>query len=123
MIVSLVAAPGQSLADLELALWEELEEVKARGVTPAELALAQKLLKAQMVQSLAKNFYRGLLVGLLHLKTGDAARVNRLLPDFEAVTPEDLARVARQYLTPDNRTVVVQQPVSQEESQALGEMS
>ena len=123
MLVTAVAAPGQPLKDLELALWEELEEVKTKGVTPEELSLAQKLLKAQIVQSLAKSFYRGLLVGLLHLKTGEAEKVNRLLELYEAVTPDDLARAARQYLSPDNRTVVIQQPVSQEESRKLGEMS
>jgi predicted Zn-dependent peptidase len=56
------------------------------------------------------------------MKTGDTARVNQMLKLYEAVTLEDLHRVAQTYLREDNRTVVTLKPVSPEESQALGEM-
>ena len=89
-------------------------------MTPEELARAKKLLKAQTVRSLEKSFYRGLLVGLFQIKTGDGGAVNRLLERYEAVNAEDLARVAGQYLSEDNRTVVTLKPVAPEESQSLG---
>jgi predicted Zn-dependent peptidase len=72
---------------------------------------------------LAKNFYRGLLVGLFHLKTGDAALVNQLLNFYDSVTLEDVTRVARQYFRLDNCTMVTLKPVSPEESEALGPLS
>jgi predicted Zn-dependent peptidase len=78
------------------------------------------MIRAQTVQSLAKNFYRGLLVGLFHLKTGQAESVNNMLSAYEAVTVADLVRVARRDLQADNRTVVTLQPVSAAESQELG---
>jgi predicted Zn-dependent peptidase len=62
-------------------------------------------------------------VGLFHLKTGDAARVNRLLTFFDQVSTDDLTRVAQKYLREDNRTTVTLKPVSPEESQALGELA
>jgi zinc protease len=80
-------------------------------------------MRAQGARSLAHNFFRGLLVGLYHLKTGDATQVNRLLASYEQVTLDDIQRVARQYLQEDNRTVVVLKPVSPEESQQLGELA
>jgi predicted Zn-dependent peptidase len=86
------------------------------------LARAKKLIRSQAARGLSQNFYRGLLVGLFDLKTGDAGRVNELLKFYEAVTLEDLHRVARTYLREDNRTVVTLKPVSPEESRALGEM-
>jgi predicted Zn-dependent peptidase len=92
-------------------------------VEKGELARAKKILKAQTVQGLAKNFFRGLLVGLFHMKTGDAQRVNDILDFYEAVSRDDLLRVARQYLREDNRTVVTLKPVSPEESEALGTLA
>jgi zinc protease len=123
MAIVAVAAPGQSLPELEAASWRELERLQTEGVQPLELARAKKLVRAQLVQSLAKNFYRGLLAGLFHLKTGDAALVNQLLNFYESVTLEDVARVARQYLHYDNATVVTLKPVTPEENEALGPLS
>lgn len=120
MVVRAVAAPGNSLADLEADVWAHLDRLKAEGVKPDELSRAKKLMKSQAVQALAKNFYRGLLVGLFHMKTGDAAKVNLMLNNYEAVTMDDIVRVARTYLTEDNRTVVTLKPVTPGESQALG---
>lgn len=118
-----VAAPGTDLAQLEADLWDSLERLKKDGVEDSELTRAQKILKAQTVQGLAKNFFRGLLVGLFYLKTGDAQRINDMLDFYQAVSREDLTRVAREYLREDNRTVVTLQPISPEESQSLGVLS
>jgi predicted Zn-dependent peptidase len=104
-------------------LWDSLERLKEEGVEEAELARAQKIVKAQTVQGLAKNFFRGLLVGLFQLKTGDARRINDILGFYDAVRREDLTRVAKAYLHEDNRTVVTLKPVSPEESQSLGALS
>ena len=118
-----VAAPGADLDRLEAELWDSLERLKEEGVEEAELARAQKIVKAQTVQGLAKNFFRGLLAGLFQLKTGDARRINDILGFYEAVRREDLTRVAKAYLHEDNRTVVTLKPVSPEESQSLGVLS
>jgi zinc protease len=122
MVLTAIAAPGQPLAKLEEDLWAALARLHKDGVQPEELARAKKLFRAQAARGLAQNFFRGLLVGLFHLKTGDAGRVNQLLRFYEAVTLEDLQRVAQQYLREDNSTTVTLKPVSPEESQALGEM-
>jgi zinc protease len=118
-----VAAPGTDLARLEGDLWDSLELLKKEGVEQGELARSKKILKAQTVQGLAKNFFRGLLVGLFHMKTGDGRRVNDILDFYEAVSQDDLVRVARQYLREDNRTVVTLKPVSPQESEALGALA
>ena len=123
LAIAAVAVPGQSLSELEQGLWAALDRLRADGVTPAELARAKKLLRSQAVRSLAHNFFRGLLVGLFHLKTGDASLANRILSSLEAVTIEDILRVARTYLREDNRTVVVLEPVTPEASAALGPLA
>jgi len=122
MVVVAVAAPGNPINQLEQEIWAGIEALQQDGVTPAELARAQKLVRSQAVRSLAHNFFRGLLAGLFHLKTGDASRANQILASFEAVTAADILRVSRTYLKEDNRTVVTLKPVSPEESQALGQL-
>jgi zinc protease len=122
LVIAAVAAPGHALADLEQEVWAALARLQQEGVPPAELARAQKLVRARAVRSLAHNFFRGLLVGLFHLKTGEAAGANQILQAFDRVTAEDISRVSRTYLREDNRTVVILKPVSPEESEALGPM-
>jgi zinc protease len=123
LAVVAVAAPGQPLSKLEDEVWQALARLRQDGVEPLELARAKKLVRAQAVKSLSHNFFRGLLVGLFHLKTGDASRANQILSSYEAVTVADILRVAQTYLQEDTRTVVTLQPVSPEESQALGPLS
>ncbi len=123
LIVAAVAAPGKPLAALEEEVWAALAKLLQEGVTDLELARAKKLMRAQAVKSLAHNFFRGLMVGIFHLKTGDASRVNQVLQSFEAVTLDDIQRVAQTYLREDNRTVAVLKPVSPEESQDLGPLA
>jgi zinc protease len=123
LVIAGVASPGQSLPALEEELWAAVDKLRTEGVTQVELARAQKLMRSQAVKSLAHNFFRGLMVGLFHLKTGDASRVNAVLQSFEAVTTADIQRVAQTYLKEDNRTVVLLKPVSQEESAKLGPLA
>jgi len=120
LVVAAVAAPGTPLAGLESELWQAIEQLRQDGVQPLELARARKLMRAQVVRSLAHNFFRGLMAGLFQVKTGDASKANRVLAAYEAVTEADIQRVAQTYLKEDNRTVVTLQPVSPEESAALG---
>ncbi len=123
LVIAAVAAPGNPLGKLEEELWSAVSRLQSEGVTPGEVARAKKIFRAQAARSLAHNFFRGLLVGLFHLKTGAATQVNHLVASFEKVTAEEIVRVANQYLREDNRTVVTLQPVSPEESESLGELA
>jgi zinc protease len=120
LVVAAVAAPGTPLAGLESELWRAIEQLRQDGVQPLELARARKLMRAQLVKSLAHNFFRGLMAGLFQVKTHDASKANQVLAAYEAVTEADILRVAQTYLKEDIRTVVTLQPVSSEESAALG---
>jgi zinc protease len=122
-VITAIAPPGQPLAALEAAVWEEIDQIKANGPTETELARVKKLMRSQTVRVLANNFYRGLLAGLLYLKTGQADGINTLLNCYEQVTLEQIQQAAKTYLSEDNRTVVVVKPVSPEENVALGPVS
>jgi len=123
LVITGIATPGQPLGSLEEAIWEEIDQIKAQGLAESELARVKKLLRSQTVRVMANNFYRGLLAGLLYLKTGHADGINRLLNYYEQVTLEQIQECAKKYLHADNRTVVVVKPVSPEENAALGPLS
>jgi zinc protease len=120
LAITAVAPPGKPLSGLEKEIWAAIDRLREDGVTPAELGRAKKLVRSQAVRSLSHNFFRGLLVGIFHAKTGDATLANQILSSIDAVTADDILRVARTYLKEDNRTVVVLKPVTPEESEALG---
>jgi zinc protease len=56
--------------------------------------------------------------GLMHylacftLFDGDPQRINSVLAGFEAVTPAQVQAAAKKYLVPQNRAVLVRQPVA-----------
>jgi zinc protease len=120
LVITGIAPPGQPIDSLEAAVWEEIQQIKTNGLEPAELARVKKLMRSQTVRVLANNFFRGLLAGLLYLKTGQADGINSLLTCYEQVTLEQVQEAAGKYLSEDNRSVVVVKPVSPEENTALG---
>ena len=57
--------------------------------------------------------------GLMHylacftLFDGDPKRINTVLDGFLAVTPEQIQKVAKKYLVPQNRAIVVRSPLKE----------
>lgn len=100
------AAPlvGHSTEELESALYDELELLKAGGVTPAELAKAKHQIEADVI------FEQQTVNGLAR-QVGRAATqlewrfVNNYLRRIQTVTSGDVTRAAIRYFTAENRTV------------------
>ena len=105
-LFSFYAAPiaGRTTAELEQALYAELELVKTKGVNADELAKAKKQLKAQYIFSRQNNFRLGEQLG--SAATRHVWRdVNNYLKYLDKIKPEDIKQTAIKYLTPENRTV------------------
>ena len=100
---------GVDLDRIEALIQEELDRIRAEGVTAQELQKAKNQTRAQMimsrqaVQSIAGQLQR-------YRRTGDISAINTEIDQYMQVTPEDIVRVARKYVTPQNRTVVVTVP-------------
>jgi zinc protease len=118
-----IASPTMPVELLEKEIWEEVDKIRQAPLSPEELGKAKKQLRSAFLQSLQTNFFLGLLAGLTQVRAGDYRLLSSILPQTEAVTAEDVLRVARAYLRPDNRTVVTLQPVSQKEHEELGEVT
>jgi zinc protease len=62
------------------------------------------------VSSLGSSLQRAILLGQYALFWNDPNRINTYLDRLEKVTAADVQRVAKQYLTQTNRTVVITRP-------------
>ncbi len=99
-------ARGVALPRARAALDEELERVRIEVPEPAELARVKTQIASALVRSRQTN--SGVALALVRATTerGDPETVNADLARYFAVTGDDVLRVARTYLRPENRTAI-----------------
>jgi zinc protease len=104
--------PTQShtVADLEKAFREQIEQLKTTLVEPAELERVKIQLRASQVYELDSIFYQGMKIGLLESIGLDWRLFEQYLDNIKAVTPEQIQAVAREYLIDEHLTVAVLNP-------------
>ena len=101
---------GVDIALVEELVAEEIALLQQEGVTARELTKAKNQRRAAEVRSRLRAEAKGELLQSAQLHFGDPFRMNGEVERFEAVTAEDVRRVARLYLTAANRTVVIARP-------------
>jgi zinc protease len=90
-----VLSAGKSAEDGEKALLAEIETLKEKPVTQAELDEARNELLSEAVQERETAFGRASAVADSVIRYGDAAAADRKLEKIQAVTLADIQRVAR----------------------------
>ena len=103
-------SPGQDMAALEGAIDAEIEKVKTAPIADWEMEKARSAARRNLVASLQSSLQRAILLSQYALFYNDPALINTRADRIAAVTAADVQRVARQYLTKHNRTVVVTNP-------------
>ena len=104
--ISGVAAPGSTPEDVEKALLEELERIAAEPVGERELQKVKNQQLAGDFRKLQSKF--GLMLQLLTYEAlGEWENINVFSDRIQAVTPDDIQRVAKKYFTETNRTVAL----------------
>jgi zinc protease len=101
--------PGKTIAQLERAIEAEIKKLQTDLVDPKELEKAKNQVAAAFYMSMDSLFYRGMVLGKL-ATTARWTLIRDFIPKIQEVTAEDIRRVARQYLVPDNRTLGVLLP-------------
>jgi predicted Zn-dependent peptidase len=84
--------------------------VAAAGVPEAELSRVKQKMRSDFYSAIELPINRADALALAQLLLGDAAALNNIPPQIDAVTGADLKRVAGKYLTVANRTVVDRRP-------------
>jgi predicted Zn-dependent peptidase len=104
--------PDTDAGTVLAAMDEEIAKVAANGVDAGELARVKTRMLADWYNGLEFFMSRADQLAKLQTLWGDANVVNRIPGWIEAVTSDDLQRVARTYLTPANRTVIDRVPAA-----------
>jgi zinc protease len=108
--VVVLARPGKDLKDVEKAVYAELERAKSEPIADWELQKVRMMERHQTAQQLQSTLYRAYVIGEMAVIYGDPNLINTRFDKIQNVNKEDLQRVAKTYLTPDERTVVTTLP-------------
>jgi len=111
-VFALDATPseGKTVAELEAALLQQIEEIKVSGVTTEELDRVKAGVIAADVYKRDSMFYQGMQIGTVET-IGFSWKILEDYPNkLRAVTPEQVQAVARKYLLKDNLTVATLDP-------------
>ncbi len=121
-IAALLHDPISSEEEIVTAFDESIEQLRNEPVTIAELDRARRRIRAELYDLVSSGTRLGLvdLLACFALFDDDPARINRLESEFAKVTPQLLQRTAREYLRPDNRTILVVEPRSALPSFGIG---
>ncbi len=106
-------APGRDIAELEKALFAEIEAIK--NMTPAEneVQKAKNQIEASFVFGQDSLYMQAMKIGVFEM-LGGWRLMDKYLEGIRKVTPEEVQRVAKKYLREDNRTVGILIPVKSE---------
>ncbi|TMA36166.1 MAG: insulinase family protein [Deltaproteobacteria bacterium] len=105
------ARPKRTAAALEERIDAVVEGLQAKRVPDDELAKAKTQLRAEYVEGLKTVSGKANKLGFFETVFGDYRALFGLEDAWRAVTADDVQRVARTYLVPTHRTVVVLEPV------------
>ena len=105
-----IVAPGKSPADAEAALYDEIEKVKAGPIADWEIEKAHNNARRAAASAITSTLQRAILLGQYALYYNDPDLINTHVDRILKVTAADVQRVAKKYLTKENRSVVITVP-------------
>jgi zinc protease len=96
--------PGKRIEDVERRVWAEIERIRTAPVNRAELDRAIKQTRAQVAFNTETVTNQAFWLGFSEIVANNAW-FNAFLERLSSVTIDDVQRVAKKYLSPDNATV------------------
>ncbi|MHB0936984.1 MAG: M16 family metallopeptidase [Armatimonadota bacterium] len=111
-LVGGAVSPGQQLKPVEEVLLAEVERIKTEPPTKAEMARALRQAEASFIFARDSVTQQADQLGEYETIAGDWRLLEKLPELLRAVTPEDVSRVAKTYLTAEGRTVAIYQPTA-----------
>ena len=107
---SVMARPGKDLAVIEKTVYEEIAKIQSEPVTDEELEKVRMQARRSQVSGAQSTLNRAATLADDFVDFGDANILNERYQKMMAVTKQDVMRVAKKYLTENNRTVIITLP-------------
>jgi zinc protease len=116
--LSAVPLPGKDVSEVEKSLNYEVERLQKEPIGERELTKVKNQLESSFVYSQDSIFFQAMVLAEHEIAHSWRA-VDDYLPAIRQITSEDIQRVARRYLTPDNRTVGILVPLPPKEEKNI----
>jgi predicted Zn-dependent peptidase len=108
--VAATVLSGKSVEDLEKAIYAEIEKVKNGPIADWEIEKTRNNYRRTMVNNTATSLSRAVSLSRYALFWNDPNLINTYADRIGAVKAAEVQRVAKKYLVPENRTVVITMP-------------
>jgi len=105
-----IMQPGHTAEEGEKTLFEQIDKIKTEPVDPKELQKAKNQLESEFVFGLQSVSDKGEQIGYYQNILGDYTKLFGEANKYQAVTAEDVMRVAKKYFDTNNRNMVVLVP-------------
>ena len=105
-------APGKKIEEVEAAINEEITRIQREPIAEWELAKAKNSSRRSSIQLLQSSLGRATRLTQYAVFYNEPNLINTQFQKIEAVTKEDVQRVAVKYLKSTNRTVAITLPIS-----------
>lgn len=114
MMALAIPNQGRTPEEAEAVIYDILEDIKANGLTDEELTRAKTRTRATLVRQLTSRTSIASQLTYYEAVTGDWRNLFHRLEQMDAVTNDDIKRVANEVFTLNNRTVAMIKTVEPE---------
>lgn len=103
LMLHATAKEGVDIGQIERSIDAEIARLAGKGITDDELTRARNRAEIDYAHQIENYDTRADLLGMFSTFFDDPQRIHRWLEPYDKAMPDDLVRVARTYLTPENR--------------------
>jgi predicted Zn-dependent peptidase len=104
MLFYAMPAPGHTVDQVAVSLRKEIDRLKTELVSKTELERVKTQAKASLLTSLDSNMGMAFALVGYEVKTGSWVNLFEQLEKIDAITPQDIQRVAQEVFLPEKRT-------------------
>ncbi len=110
--ISATLPPGKKVADVEAAIYAEVEKIRNTPPAAWEVEKARASARRSLVGSMQSSLARAQALAVNATFFDNPGLINTRADKIAAVTPADVQRVAKAYLTVENRSVIITNPTA-----------
>jgi predicted Zn-dependent peptidase len=108
--VTATPRPGKKTEEVEASVYDEIARLQKEPIADWELQKAKSGARRNFINGLQSSMGRANSIGQYAVYYGDPNLINTRIDKVNAITKEDVQRVANKYLVQTNRTVVITVP-------------